>query len=130
MQIHTTSLGCSIFGLSGFGEKTPVGYSKTEYQTMPPCSPNLEEFRKACRKAVAHWEQICDRYNYVADQAMIVAYTISTQPLAEKHLKELGFKKFESGPYPKYKHTATLWCIPTKEFLDAIKDKEKEDDKD
>lgn len=116
------SLGCSIFRLAGFGEQNARGYSD-EYDEFPPAAKTITEFKKLCREAVGFNDRHSDGHNKVEDQAIMCAYTISKQPLAEQFLKELGFQSFNSGKYEKYKgHTATLWFMTTKDFLEAIKE--------
>lgn len=116
------ALGCSIFRLGAFGEQNARGYTDS-YEEYPPAAKTIVEFKKLCRAAVCYNDEHCDSHSKVRDQAIMCAYTISKQPLAEQFLKELGFQSFNSGEYAKYKgHTATLWFMTAKDFLKAIKE--------
>lgn len=122
MRIQQNSMACSLLMLEGFGEKTPMGYS-SEYCEAPPVASSMADFREAVKAACEKYDKMYseNKIMHVGRQALIAAYTISTQPMAEKFLAELGFVGLNSGKYPKYAgHTATIWTMTIPDFLRAV----------
>lgn len=119
---------CTVLELVGFGETTE-GADDVIYNNE--VIPSLDEFKAHLRYCV---EQHDDYFNDEYDEddwanksvhrtALITAYTVHTQPVAEGFLRELGFNQV--GPISKAKHPTTklsLWTMPSLDFLEAIKE--------
>lgn len=124
---------CSKLILKEWGEQGP-SYAVDSYTGMKEDhATDLSELKAHLRFCVEQWDKQWDAYKgsyYLLSQnksvhrvAVIEATTCSLQPMANKYLKELGFKKF--GGCKKLKHPETklyVWLIRADKFLEAIKE--------
>lgn len=114
---------CTLVSLCGFGEGRASGNLATDeshYMESPPAAKTLEEFATKAGKVISDYNKgkkanngLCQIHNL----GWVQAVTIDRQPLAEKHLRELGFKSSTVQTRKYQLHKTTLWLIHPMELI-------------
>lgn len=122
MRVVRDNQICSAFQLCYFGESAAENYNYyPSYSDDGPVAETLEGFKAECKKAAEAYDKgIHDSASSVRCGSVIFATTIEHQPIATKHLLDLGFTGTGWIKFGKYSHKLQFFTMPLPLFIPAI----------